>query len=171
VKLTAAAIGVALTVLTGCGSATRKPAPTVYIIDSGRTGWVKVLYNVHDEKELPVQNGFALAQLGQDLKLFTRSRMSPSWDGAQFYYQTPDGKRVRLSPADDPSRRIWAQDKTTDSEGERESFFVGSQEELSASLSTSRQIGSGLVKPTKDPEQPVTPGQPDGRDLLNALHK
>jgi hypothetical protein len=170
VKLATSVIVLALTVLTGCGSATQKPVPTIYIIDSGRTGWVKVLYNVHDEKELPVQNGFAVAHLGQDLKLFTRSRMNPSWDGAQFYYQTPDGKRVRLSPADEPSRRIWAQDKTTDAQGEREAFFVGSPEELSATL-TSGETGGGLVKPTKDPEQPVTPGQPDGRDLLNTLPK
>ena len=85
-KLATSVIVLALTVLTGCGSATQKPVPTIYIIDSGRTGWVKVLYNVHDEKELPVQNGFAVAHLGQDLKLFTRSRMNPSWDGAQFYY-------------------------------------------------------------------------------------
>jgi hypothetical protein len=157
--------------LTSCNSQPQKKAlPTIYLIDSGTTGWVKILYNRPDEKDLPVENGFAVAHLGPDLKLFTRSRMNQAWDGAQFYYQTADGKRVRLSSADSPDRRIWAQDKTNDDTSERETFFVGSQEELSAHLNFQQDIGGGLVAPPKDPRAP-TPEQRDARDVINTLPK
>jgi hypothetical protein len=176
VKLTTAIIGFALAGLSGCGtnhdSPPRKTVPTMYIIDSGQTGWVKVVYNVPDEKELPVQNGFAVAHIGQDLKLFTRSRMNPSWDESQFYYQTPDGKRVRLSSADSPSRLIWAQDKTTDAEGEREAFFVGNQGQLSQDLKTPQSIGGGLVHAPAESEEPKDPEQPpDASKVLTELPK
>lgn len=106
----------------------------MYIIDNGQTGWVKVIYNRSDEKELPMQNGFAVARIGPDLKLFTRSRMNPSWEGAQFYYQTADGQRIRLWPDDNAARRIWAEEKTTGANGEAETFFVGDEGQFSKLL-------------------------------------
>ncbi len=131
----------------------------MYIIDSGRTGWVKIVYDRPEEKELPVQNGFAIAHLGADLKLFTRNRMNPSWDRSEFYYQGPDEKRVRLSSTDGDGRRVWAQEKTSDAEGERDGFFVGNQEEFSASLKTPKSIGGGLWQPSKAAE-PATSADP-----------
>jgi hypothetical protein len=174
VKLTTAIVGFVLFGLTGCGSPSEKPqksVPTIYIIDSGRTGWVKIVYNRQDEKELPVENGFAVAHVGQDLKLFTRSRMNQSWDGAQFYYQAPDGKRVRLSSADNGSRLIWGMDKTSGDGGEREAFFVGSQDEMSEHLKSQQMLGGGLVTPPTDPEKSGTAAQRDARDVVNELPK
>ena len=155
-KLATALTGFVLFGLAGCGTQRQKPLPTLYIVDSGRVGWVKIVYNRPDEKELPVANGFAVARIGADLKLFTHSRMNPSWDGSHFYYQAPAGKRVELSYADNPSRRIWAQEKTTDDAGERESFFVGNQEQFSQGLRTPGRVGAGLlVSPaTPEPEHP-----------------
>ena len=134
-------------------------------------GWVKIVYHRPDEKELPVENGFAIAHIGQDLKLFTRSRMNQSWDGCQFYYQTAEGKRVRLSSADNAERRIWALDKTSDDKGEREAFFVGSQEELSRALTTPSTVGDGLLQPPADAGKLGTPEQRDARDAVGQMPK
>ncbi len=159
-------VGLTVVGLTGCGASNTgrpdKARPTVYIIDSGRTGWVKVVYNRPDEKELPVEKGFAVAHVGQDLKLFTRSHMNSSWDGAGFYYQDPDGKRVQLSTVDGDSRRIWALEKSTDAKGERETFFVGNQDQMSANLKGTIAIGGGLVQDSAEsvkPEQPADSGK------------
>jgi hypothetical protein len=171
-KLTTSIVVFVVVGLTGCSAQPPKPqktVPTIYIIDSGRTGWVKVIYNRPDEKELPVENGFAVAHLGQDLKLFTRSRMNQSWDGSQFYYQTADGKRVRLSSADNAERLIWAQDKTSDDKGEREDFYVGSQEELSRDLKTPSLAGDGLLQPPA--AAPGTAEQRDARDAVTQMPK
>jgi hypothetical protein len=72
----------------------------------------------------------------QHRKVSTRSRMNPAWDGSEFYYRHPDGKRVRLSSRDDSQRRLWGLEKTSDSEGDREAFFVGKQEQFLLKVET-----------------------------------
>jgi hypothetical protein len=128
-----------------------------YIIDSGTTGWVKVTYNRRDAPELPVQDGFAVVHLtAQNLSVATRDRMNPSWDGSEFYYQSPDGNRVRLSSADNDQRLLWAMEKTSDNDGEREAFFVGKEEQLNHLPRSSTEMGTGLLqtKPV-DPKKMV----------------
>jgi len=160
--------------LAGCGktSQPRQALPSIYIIESGQTGWVKVIYNRPEEKELPVENGFAVARIGPDLKLFTRSRMNPSWEGSKFYRRMPYGKQVQLSSEDNSSRCIWAQEKTTDVDGEREIFFVGDQQELSRDFKGALGSGSGLSEPTRNAETSVEPeDHPDPNKILTALPK
>lgn len=128
---------------------------------------MKVVYSISDEKELPVQNGFAVARIGPDQKLFTRSRMNPSWDESQFYYETSDGKRVRLEAKDGPSRNVWGQEKTDDTSGQREFFFVGTQDQMSGTLRTPQTAGDGLLAPPKDAVKSASPEH----DLINALPK
>jgi hypothetical protein len=170
----AATVGLVLVGLSSCGRVgqPRQALPVVYVIESGKTGWVKVIYNRSDEKELPVENGFVVARVGQDLKLFTRSRMNPSWDGSMFYYRMPDGKRVPLSREDNASRRIWAQEKTTDADGEREVFFVGDQRELSRDFGATGSLGSGLSGPGQNAQTSTEPDdQIDPNKILTALPK
>ena len=160
-KPAAIVVGLAVVSLTGCGSRSsqrQKAAPTIYILESGKTGWVKIVYNRADEAELPAQNGFVVARIGQDLKLFTRSRMNPSWDGSQFYYQAPGGKRVRLSSADNGSRLIWAQEKITDADGGHETFFVGKEQQLSGNLHSA--WNGGFLAPPKDSGKTGKPEKP-----------
>jgi hypothetical protein len=157
-------VGLVLGGLAGCGSKSlsqpQTGVPTMYVIDSGMSGWVKIVYRLPDEKELPVLEGFAVARIPPDQKLFTRSRMNPSWEGAKFFYQTPDGKRVELPSADNDSRRIWGQDKTTDAAGERETFFVGDQQQFSQSFKAQKSFGGGLWQPGADSDQ-AKPADPN----------
>jgi hypothetical protein len=168
VKLAAAIVGFVVVGLTACATKPQQALPTMYIIESGKTGWVKIVYNRPDEAGLPVQSGFAVAHIGQDLKVLTRSRMNPSWDGSQFYYQDADGKRTRLSSEDGDSRLIWAQDKTTDADGEREMFFVGNQEQLSRNLH-SGWTGGFLDHPNQKSEKEGPPS--DASKILTDLSK
>ena len=56
-KLVDSVIVLSLAGLTAGGVKTRKSAETspcdLYLLDSGQTGWVTVVYNRNDEKELP----------------------------------------------------------------------------------------------------------------------
>jgi hypothetical protein len=124
-----ALIGWAALGLTAC-SHSQASRPTRYILKSGASGWVKIIYNRSDAPELPVQDGFAVVNVLPDMVIRTRSPMNSTWDGSEFYYQTPDGKRVKLSSKDDAQRLLWGLDKTSDSNGDRESFFVGKDSEF-----------------------------------------
>ena len=137
--------------LAGCGKSNPKALPTIYIIESGKTGWVKITYNRADESELPVENGFVVARIGRDLKLFTRTRMNPTWDGSKFYYRKTNGTLVQLSTADDNSRRIWAQEKIERDDGEREDFFVGDPQQLSRNFKGTKGADIGLSDAATNP--------------------
>jgi hypothetical protein len=153
--------------LCGCGSKAPVQSgemhPVIYIIDSGQTGWVKIYYNRPSEKELPVESGSMIAHVGQDLKLFTRSRMHPSWEQSRFYYQTPDGKLVQLSAEDNASRRIWGEEKNAGQDREWETFFVGEQEQFSKQFQ-SKPV-EGLMAPSPEMPQPDTPPADPGKVL------
>lgn len=137
----------------------------MYVIDDGRTGWVKVYYNRPDEKELPAQNGFAIARVGPDMKLFTRSRMNPSWEASHFFYQTSDGKRVELFSKDGASRRIWGEEKNSGTDTEQETFFVGDQTQFSKRLNS--QFADGIVGEVQTGTEAAQPASDPGKDLTD----
>jgi hypothetical protein len=120
--------GLAALGLIGCS---HSPKPARYVLESGSTGWVKIKYNLPDGPELPVQDGFEVVRIPAYLTVVTKNHMNPSWEGAEFYYRSPDGKLVRLASTDDKERRIWAMEKTSDSGGDREVFYVGKEEQFS----------------------------------------
>ena len=132
------------------------PKATRYIIDSGASGWVKITYNRPDAPELPVEEGFAVVRLPQDLRISTRNRMNPSWEGSEFYYQSPDGKRVHLTSTEDPQRRLWALEKTSDTDGDREVFFVGKEEQFTPASGATRETVRRLSgSPSAQPSAPT----------------
>jgi len=122
------AVTLVVLLIMGLCACSHAPKATRYILDSGTTGWVKIKYNRVDAPELPVENGFAIVRISQDLTVSTRNRMNSSWDRAEFYYRTSAGKLKPLRTADNEQRQLWALEKITDGEGEREVFFVGEQE-------------------------------------------
>jgi hypothetical protein len=143
-----------VTLALGLAACSQPPSnkPVRYLIDKGTTGWVKVTYNRQEAPELAVQDGFVVVHLtAMDLNVNTRSLMNPSWDGSEFYYQSPDGKRERLSSADNNKRRLWAMEKTSDSGGDREVFFVGSEDQLNHKPGSGSEMGTGLLQ-TKRPD-------------------
>src|SRR5664279_4274576 len=121
-------IGLAGLAMIACGHP--QPKPARYILASGASGWVKITYNRPDAPELPVEDGFAIIRIPANLKIATRSPRNPSWDGSEFYYQGPDGKRVRLSSKDDAQRRLWGLEKSSNTDGDYDIFFVGKQEQF-----------------------------------------
>lgn len=152
----------------GCGckhSQPEKPLPTIYIIEGGRTGWVKIYYNRHEERPLPVENGFAIARVGPDMKLYTRSAMNPAWDGSQFYSQNSDGKRARLVSTEGDSCVIWGQDKTSDDTGDHEDFFVGTEQDFAMNLKLPKNSGTGF------PETPVDTREPGFSSQSPAMNR
>ena len=133
-------LGLVLLGLTACSHA---PKPTRYILEGGSAGWVKVTYNTPDAPSLPVEDGFTVVHLSSSLHLITSSPMNPSWDNAEFYYQTKDGKRVRLSAKDDNRRRLWGLEKVSDNTGDRELFFVGKQDQFTHMGTAAGDMGTG----------------------------
>jgi hypothetical protein len=149
-------------VVLGLGACSHPPKPARYIVDSGTSGWVKIMYNHPEAAELPVQNGFAVVRIPADLRIVTRSRMNPSWDGSEFYVQGPDGKLVRLYTKDDDNRRLWGMEKTADDQGEREVFFVGKQDEFTHVSRAAGDMGTGLMHakpPDATSEMPADPAK------------
>jgi hypothetical protein len=127
------------------------PRPARYVMDSGASGWVTVIYNQPDAPELPVEDGFAVIRVPASMKVATRSRMNPFFDGSEFYYQGPDGKRVRLSSQDGDQRRLWGlEKKPADTEG-KEVFFVGKSEEFTHVFRAAGDLGTGLLQ-SKQPK-------------------
>jgi hypothetical protein len=147
-------IGLAALGLTACGHSQSKS--TRYVIDSGASGWVKITYDRKDAPELPVEDGFIVVRISPDMKVVTRSHMNPAWDGSEFYYQSPDGKRVRLSSKDDNKRRLWALEKTSDSDGDREVFFVGKPEQFTQASSFTRETDIVPATPPEPEKEPTT---------------
>ena len=130
---------------------------------AGGVGWVKVIYNVPDAPELPVEDGFVVVRVPLGGKIVTRSRMNPSWNDSEFYYQSPDGKRERLSSKDDDNRRLWGMEKTFDNQrdtrNDQEVFFVGKQEDFTRLFKASGDMGTGLLEqkppnPAKEADLP-----------------
>ena len=152
--------------LTACGHSEPKK-PIRYIIDSGTSGWVKVTYNQPESPELPVEGGFSVVRISyKDMNIATRNRMNPSFDDSEFYYQSPDGKRVRLSSADNDQRLLWALEKTSDNDVEREAFFVGKQEQFNRISKSGAEMGTGLLEnkspdPRKGIDGVADPGKVD----------
>jgi hypothetical protein len=159
-------IGLTMIALTSC-SRVQPPKPTRYILDSGATGWVKITYDRSDAPELPVEEGFAVVRVPLDLKISTRSRMNPSWEGSEFYYQSSDGKRARLSSKDDAQRRLWGLDKTSDKDGDRETFFVGEELQFTHAF----KLGNGFGPGGAGPSLPVPATQADRMKILTDLPK
>jgi hypothetical protein len=119
--------------LAACGLAacTHAPQATRYIIESGTTGWVKIKYNRGDAPALPVETGLAVVRVSRDLTIDTKNAMQPSWEKSEFYLRGRDGRMVRLSTTtDDDHRQLWGMEKISDSDGDREVFFVGSPEKF-----------------------------------------
>jgi len=116
-------------------------------------GWVKIAYNRSDGKELAVENGHAVILIPDNLKVTTRNRMNKSWEGSEFYYKGADGKLVRLSSKDGDQRMLWGLEKTSDSDGDREVFFVGPQKDFTKVFNAEGDMGSGLLSaPPPDPK-------------------
>ncbi len=139
-------------------------------MDAGQTGWVKIFYNHPDEKALPVENGFAIVRVDQDLKLYTRSRMNTTWDGSKFYSQTADGKRVPLQVLQKgPPASSGDKIKSTDQAGDHEDFFVGGQQDFPRNLRMSKNVGSGFPETPIDPQEPGASDQSDKDKVLTDL--
>jgi hypothetical protein len=136
--------------LIGC-SQHEAPKPNRYILGNGTTGWVKITYNRSDAPALPVENGVAVVRIPQDRKLSTQTRMNPTWDNAEFFYQNPDGKLEALSSKDGDKRNLWGLEKTSDTEGEREVFFVGKEALFNRATHVSGARGADLLPDVPDP--------------------
>ena len=121
------------------------PKPVRYVLPSGTVGWVKIAYDRSDGKELAVENGHAVMLISDSLKVTTRNRMNKSWEGSEFYYKGADGKLVRLSSKDGDQRMLWGLEKTSDSDGDREVFFVGKQGDFTKVFNASGDMGTGLL--------------------------
>jgi hypothetical protein len=141
-------IGLVVLGFVACNST---PKRTRYIFDSGTTGWVKITYDSPDAPQLPVEDGFTVVRIRQYLKVSTSSPMNSSWEGSEFYYQGPDGKRVRLSSKkDDKQRRLWALEKTAAADTDQETFFVGKPEQFTSHMSAGPdelRTGQGDAEP------------------------
>jgi hypothetical protein len=163
-------ISLAVLAITACNRV--QPAkPVRYIINSGTAGWVRITYNRSDAPQLPVEDGFAVVRIPQDMSFATRSRMNPSWDGSEFYYQGPDGKRQRLSSKDDAQRRLWGLEKTSDDKGDREVFFVGKPEQFTQVFKAAGDMGSGNVESTRPDPKKEAESELDLRKIQTDLPK
>jgi hypothetical protein len=133
-------------VLTACSGDSARPAfakPTIYLVDDGGTGWVRIIYNQKNAGELPIENNFVIARIPRGGRLLTRSRMNPSWDGSEFFYMSAEGKRIPLQADGEKDRRIWAKEKTSDPKGDHEDFFIGTEAQAS-NRSQMSFVGSGF---------------------------
>ena len=136
--------------LLACGHS--RPNVTRYILPDGTAGWVKILYNHPDAPELPVQNGASVVRIPESLKVTTRSLMAPNWESAEFYYQKSDGQLVRLATQGDQQRRLWGMEKSSNPDGDQETFFVGKSDQFTHVYKTGNDMNTSLAdKPVPSP--------------------
>lgn len=126
--------------------ACNRTRPTHYIVPADYHGWVRITYNIEQGLDLPVEDGFTLARIDYFRRMRVRNKMNPSWDGSDFYSQDASGKRTRLMTTG-PDRHIWATEKISDHDGDRESFFVGDQNQFSRGLNTGAGLDGFAITP------------------------
>jgi hypothetical protein len=146
-------LGLVVVAVTSCTS--RRPVRL--IIQDGTAGWVKVNFGRAGAPKIPVEDGIYTIRVPQNRKVETSDDKFGSLDNAEFYYETRDGKRVRLSAnQDDNARRIWAGEYSKDKTGEHLTFFVGRDEQFTRVLVPPGSIASGILETNAPKKEEVS---------------
>ncbi len=108
----------------------------IYVMPSGYTGWVEVVYNQKDSPALPKEGKALLHIIPQDGVLKTSS--APTDGGMTFYYADAQGKRSEIGNdmifgQSIRKKDIKLSDGTTAS-ADVNSFFVGTEQQYNAQL-------------------------------------
>ncbi|HEY3841346.1 MAG TPA: hypothetical protein VGL72_32470 [Bryobacteraceae bacterium] len=144
--------------LLACGHS--RPKVTRYILPDGTAGWVKIAYNRSDSPELPIENGAAVVRIPGNMKVATRTAMTSDWNAAEFYYQKSNGQLERLATQGEQQRRLWAMEKTSTSDGDQESFFVGKPDQFTKVYKTGNDMNTSLAdKPVPSPLDSTDPSE------------
>lgn len=153
------------TVLLGSISCNRTH-PTRYIVPAGYFGWVQVTYDIPEGYELAVEDGFVTAKIDYFRRMRVKNHMNPTWDGAEYYAQDPTGKRIKL-PSTGSQKLIWGNEKISDREGERETFFVGTEQLFTIGLNRAIHLEGSAIQPPLGGRIDLPPADQNTRILVD----
>jgi len=109
----------------------------IYVMPSGYTGWVQIIYNQEDYSALPKERRAILHNIPLDGILKTSS--APTSGGMTFYYVDAQGKRSEIGTdmifSQSMGTRYIEQTDGTTAQTDVNTFFVGTEQQYNDNLS------------------------------------